>query len=221
MNDLQDTLIRGGATVVGFADLAPLDEEISLGFPRAVSIGIALRPDLLAGTRHGSTAECRAHVAEVYVRLGELAEQTVRELRSRGATAIAPDVTRQGRFSHKVAVTRSGLGWIGRSALAVLPQYGLSVRFVSVLTDAELPTGRPITKSRCGRCRACVASCPVESPSGRGWEVGVPTWELVDTGACRDHRAAELARTGSKGCYTCVLACPHTRAYLEREGFPL
>ena len=47
---LSDRLRGAGAVVVGFADLAPLDDETRQGFPRAVSFAMPLTPSIKACT---------------------------------------------------------------------------------------------------------------------------------------------------------------------------
>jgi hypothetical protein len=49
-NAVSDRLRDAGAVVVGFADLAPLDETTRQGFPRAVSFAMPLIPAIVAGT---------------------------------------------------------------------------------------------------------------------------------------------------------------------------
>jgi len=37
----------------------------------------------------------------------------------------------------KTIATRAGLGWIGKTALLITPQFGSAIRLNSVLTDME------------------------------------------------------------------------------------
>lgn len=68
---------------------------------------------------------------------------------------------------HKPAASPAGLGGIGRSCLSITLDYGLRVRFATILTDARLDAGSPIDE-RCGDCREfgegvcglCVYICP-------------------------------------------------------------
>jgi epoxyqueuosine reductase len=57
----------------------------------------------------------------------------------------------------------SGLGWIGKSCLLVTPDFGLRVRFVSVLTNAPLKTIDLIIEQKCNSCDECVKICSVKA----------------------------------------------------------
>ena len=120
----------------------------------------------------------------------------------------------------QTAATLSGLGWIGKSALLVTPQYGPAARWTSVLTDAPLPTGTPIIESRCGDCRACVDACPGDACSGRAWRQGARREEFWDVRACVAGMKKVNVRSSSVLgiCGICVGVCPYTLAYLKRGG---
>lgn len=46
---------------------------------------------------------------------------------------------------------------------------GFAVRLSSLVTDAPLPCGTPVTESRCGACAACTNACPGRAVSGELW----------------------------------------------------
>ena len=119
-----------------------------------------------------------------------------------------------------MAATRAGLGWVGKSALLVTPEFGPAVRLTTVLTDAPLPVGQPVTESRCGQCRACVECCPGAAPRGAAWRRGVGRDELLDVEACRRGVRDASARRGLDVlvCGRCIAACPRAQAWLRRTG---
>jgi epoxyqueuosine reductase len=57
----------------------------------------------------------------------------------------------RGFFSQRHAATRAGLGEFGFSGLVLTPQFGPRVRFVSVITEAELEPDPLITEKICFR----------------------------------------------------------------------
>ncbi|MDD5704925.1 MAG: hypothetical protein PHR35_03310 [Kiritimatiellae bacterium] len=68
---------------------------------------------------------------------------------------FAPDL------SHIHAAVAAGLGEIGWSGLAITPEFGSRVRFVSIVTDAELtPTPMYNGPKLCDMCGECVRHCP-------------------------------------------------------------
>jgi epoxyqueuosine reductase len=108
--------------------------------------------------------------------------------------------------SHKMAATRAGLGWIGKTALFVSARYGAAVRLTSVYTDAPLLAGQPVSESRCGSCRACVDACQVNAGRDVLWTAGMARDELYDEKACEVY----IERFDDVGgvCGICMAACP-------------
>ena len=225
MKDVKELLVLQGAALVGFADLAPAPEALRRGFPRAIAFGVALDPAIVAGIAEGPTQAYLDLYTRSNDRLTRMADEAARWLQGRGARAEARpasgDWDRQSLrapFSHKMAATLSGLGWIGKCDLLVTEPYGSAVRWSSILTDAPLPAGRPITESRCGECRACVDVCPGRACSGKPWKQGMAREEFWDPRACLAGMAKiNMERGTNVGiCGLCIAACPHTKAYLKR-----
>ncbi len=68
---------------------------------------------------------------------------------------FAPDL------SHIHAATAAGLAEIGWSGLAITPEFGSRVRFISIVTDAELvPTPMYNGPKLCDMCGDCIKACP-------------------------------------------------------------
>jgi epoxyqueuosine reductase QueG len=225
MNALTDWLISKGAAVIGFADLAPVPEDMRRGFPRAVSFGLALDPAIIAGIADGPTQEYLQLYHDSNKRLTQLSDETAAWLREKGYKAEArPSTgdwdkeTLRAPFSHKMAATLAGLGWIGKCDLLVTPDYGSAVRWASVLTDAPVEAGVPITESRCGDCHCCVEACPGKACSGKGWKQGMAREAFWDPRACMAGMAMINRERGTAFgiCGKCIAACPRTQAYIRR-----
>ncbi|MBK5252394.1 MAG: epoxyqueuosine reductase [Peptostreptococcaceae bacterium] len=118
----------------------------------------------------------------------------------------------EGFFSHKMAATRSGLGWVGKNGLLITPEFGPRVRLGTVLTDWPLPVSEPVTTSGCFSCDLCVKACPAVALSGKSWGVGMPRCEIVDAKACSDHMSKYYKYIGRGSvCGICIAACPKGR----------
>ncbi len=225
MKEVIDLLTSRGAALVGFADLAPLDDAARRGFPRAVSFALALNPGIIAGIAAGPTEDYCCEYDRTNDQLTAMANEAAALLESLGHRSQARPSTHdwdhatfRAPFQHKTAATLAGLGWIGKCALLVTPQYGSAVRWATVLTEAPLPTGQPITESRCGSCRVCADSCPGTACSGRNWRQGMAREEFWDHRAClRGMAKISTGRSNHIGiCGLCVAVCPHTQAYVKR-----
>ncbi len=227
-SELESILKEHGASLVGFADITQLPDEVTGGFPRAVSIGVALNPTIAREISEGPTRPYYAEYQRVNDLLAKLCERAAHILTEAGYRAEAVRATTEKfdpatlstRTQHKSIATRAGLGWIGKSALLITKEYGPAVRFGSVLTNAEFVTGESIDASHCGDCRKCVDRCPAGAIIGHNWSVGDPREAIYDAFACRD-MATKLS--GNQGivstiCGICINACPWTQRYISHES---
>jgi len=211
--DVERLALTSGASLVGFADLEGLAD-----LPRAVALAVRYAPEVFADPEHMPNPAFAGEFSRLDAQLRQLADQVAMRLRTEGYKAIgdpAPqdevDRTRWvASFSYKTAATRAGLGWIGKCDLFVSRELGPAVRLWSVLTDAPLAVGQPVTKSECGECRVCVDACPGGAANGRLWFAGLRREEFFDVFAChRSCREQERARGVERGgCAVCMAVCP-------------
>jgi epoxyqueuosine reductase QueG len=114
----------------------------------------------------------------------------------------------EGTISHKLSAHLSGLGWIGKSCLLITPEYGPRVRFSTILTDAQLHTGKPI-KNMCGDCRNCVDICPPGAFTGAAFDLSEPRDVRFRAHQCRDYTQRRAQQLGEGICGLCVYICPY------------
>ena len=221
--------LRGkGASLAGFADLGALPAATRHNLPRAVAFAVALDAEIVAEVKDGPTREYCAECERANDLLGELSRSTADLIRSHGFTAISSAATREGidwethstQLPQKTVATLAGFGWIGKCALLVTEQFGSAIRLNRVLTDAPLPTGMPVSESRCGDCRACVDACPGRAPTGDNWARDKYRDTFFDASACK-RAAVETAqrRTGivNTYCGICIATCPWTEQYINKS----
>jgi epoxyqueuosine reductase QueG len=180
----------------------------------------------MAQVQHGPTQAYAAEYDRVNLQINELAERLAAVLRDRGfqaqplAASVRSDpVNIRGDFPHKTAATRAGLGWIGRHCQLVTFKWGSWVRLGTVFTDLDLPTGRPVQRSFCGRCRRCVEACPAGALTGARWSPDLPRENILDVRAC-DHWKKENYRQYHEGhvCGICSAVCPFGLKLLKKSA---
>jgi epoxyqueuosine reductase len=181
-------------------------------YPTAISILMRLDPLVVRGLRHGPTPEYRQEYLRVNVALDDATDTLVDVFTVHGHAAerVPATLDEDGAariFPHKTAATSAGLGWIGKTALFVSPQFGPAVRLATVFTDLELPAGQPVRESTCGRCRACVDACPAGCGRDVSWRPGMSRELLFDAAACRHHMTL-LGEAEPQICGICIAACP-------------
>lgn len=229
--NLEQALRAAGATKVGFADLCGLPAHARQGLPAGIAIAVNLRPEIIVGIGSGPTTEYHEEYKRANTLLAHLATEAGSILRDAGYRAVFGRPTVSGAelgeglgtpLPHKTVATRAGLGWVGKCALLVTPEYGSAIRLVSVLTDAPLSPAEPIDSSHCSQCRACVEACPAHAVTGENWSAGKPREMILDAALCRS-TARDLAAAGGIDetiCGVCIAACPFTRRYV-RSNHPV
>ena len=234
MDKLKNRLRARGASLVGFATLEGLymhpknsDALAVPKYPRGVSIALALPREVAAGLAQRPTREYFNAYHELNDKLDALALFCAEYLRELGYAAHAQTVQSVVEFDvyatampHKTVAVHAGLGWIGKCALLVTPEYGSAVRLTSVLTNAPLPDAQPL-KPRCGGCMACTNACPAHAVKGELWSEERGREHIFDALACRK-KARELAADALHEqitlCGRCIGSCPYTRRYTEGYG---
>jgi len=181
--------------------------------PVAISMLMRIDPLVVRGLRHGPTEDYQEEYLRLNVSLDDATATLADALRVHGYAAERVAATGRSNgsrpFPHKTAATSAGLGWIGKTALFVSPEFGPAVRLATVFTDLELPAGEAITEGGCADCRACVDACPAGCGRDVQWRAGMPRDELFDAGACR-HQMTLFSDVEAQICGICIVACPYT-----------
>jgi epoxyqueuosine reductase len=221
-DELKEAARRLGATAFGVASVeamqaagceCPAPELARL--PRAISVGFRLSDAVMDSLVDRPTKLYAYHYRTVNAQLDRIALELTAMLQDRGYEALplpASQITdweaRRGQASHKVIAHFAGLGFFGLNNLIVNADYGARMRYVSVFTDAPLPTAKP-SDAGCGDCRECIPACPCGA-----------------IGASRDafdlERCAEQLRffrtkgnVGHDICGLCIKACVGPRRHAQ------
>lgn len=221
---LRDLLTGMGADLVGFADVCGLAPD---GYQKAVVAAIALPPEIIREIPVGPTPAYIQVYQDYNRRLEEMSRAAAAFLTGQGHRSLAlcgenapwSRETMASPFPYKTSATRAGLGWVGKCALLVTPEFGSAIRLTVALTDAPLAVSPPTETTRCGDCTACMEACPGHAVKGALWTAGLSREALVDIPSC-DQAARDLAEQTlgyrTTICGRCFAACPYTKAYLAR-----
>ena len=193
---------------------------LSPDYPIAIAMLMRVDQLVVRGLRHGPTRDYYEEYVRLNLALDDAAGTLVDVLRVQGHAAERIVATGGGEgcgnghrpFPHKTAATSAGLGWIGKTALFVSPQFGPAVRLATVFTDLDLPVGEAIAAGRCGDCRACVDACPAGCGRDVQWRAGMARDELFDAAACR-RQMTRFDNVDAQICGICIAACPYTRPH--------
>lgn len=207
----KETILNTGADFVGFAKI---ENQISLpeNLTTAVSIGIAYKTPIT----HLSAKELREYIASTKKKMSFVLEWAGQYLQQHGCKTWIPQISETtgnlaSVFSHKMAATISGLGWVGKNAIFISTQFGCGSRLATIFTDARVEYGEPITESQCGFCNKCVKACPCNAIKGNDWHTGISRDELIDPWLCKRYRDSFKDKLGfSHPCCLCIKSCPRS-----------
>ena len=224
---LKKYLLQNGAKEVGYAEIT--DFTTKPGLNSGVVFYLTYPAEIIKNMANAPTPEYLEELISINTRLDDLGMKCEEFLIDEGYEAYAQTKKRLGtdfgefnsfELPHKTIATRAGLGWIGKSALFTTLKYGSALRLSSVLTDAPLDYGKPILKSKCGKCELCKEACPGGAISGIAWNHTLKRNDFYDDKKCEKY--ALIASEENLGrpdtvCGKCIYACPHTQKYVKRS----
>lgn len=221
---IRQTVPDDGQHIWGLANLSGLLHPRYNGFKYGIAVGKRLDDGIMDSVAGGPNPaylelynETNRHLTGVVAGLGAgLSLLGVSNLPINPTSHLADPgqyiAPLRHTFSHKMAGTRAGLGWIGKSDLFISEAFGPRLRLATVLVDyLPEPLPAPVRESKCGACVLCVKACPAGALSGKLWNTAVDRDEFFDAFKCRD-KCDELclAATGVHQtiCGICISVCP-------------
>ncbi len=135
----------------------------------AVCVALRVSPTVLATLEDHPNRLYEHHYRQVNFALDRLGLALAEHIHRLGHSALPIPASQiidwenqRAHLSHKRVAVAAGLGWLGRNNLVVTPDCGAQVRLVTVLTDLELKTDKPLSRD-CGECRRCLETCPAKA----------------------------------------------------------
>jgi ferredoxin len=207
--EIIEILKQEGCNIVGFADLRKLPDSFDKarkGFDFGIVMGEAYSAEgLKQFLDSGNPDRFGNDSGDAYATLDRYNAALIKFLKSKKFKAIDKHLTTT--LTHKTVGTLAGLGWIGRCALLTTKAAGCGLRLTTVLTNAPVKCGEPITKSQCPpHCSECADICPANAIKNGLWEQGIHRDEFFDVKACRAFRNSQ-----DDFCGLCIAACPFTK----------
>ncbi len=212
---IEDWVKKEGIVVCGYAKLedVPLP-DLARGLTYGISLGYRLSKVIIESIVDRPTRDYLHHYRQINSLLDQTALKITSIIQQEGYNALpipASQITDwkeiRGSISHKLIAAKAGVAWIGRSSLAVTPDYGAKVRYVSILTDLPLLTTQPMDFG-CGDCKRCLEICPCGAIK--------ETWDKFDKKACLEQLKI-FAKSENLGthyiCGLCVKVCHQRTGY--------
>ena len=218
--ELKSILTQNGASIVGFSDLGDKAPEEFPHLRYAVTIVRRLSDTVVETIDGKPTIMYFHHYRTTNTKLDLLALDAVDFIEAQGYSALPIAASQstntdkdayRGVFSHKTAAVLAGLGFIGKNALFINPQYGSKLRLVTVLTDMPLSAEFPVITKGCGSCEICKNACPAKAITGNNYVYGEPRDTILDARRCSEHMKTYKDIGRGAVCGLCMRACPYNQ----------
>lgn len=218
-NNLKNFLIEIGASKVGYADVNGLAKEF-VDLPHGISLVLKIPKKAMFYIENEDYESYWSCFHTQIDKLTEISLKGEEYIKNLGYDAFALTMNRNecdmkkllSILPYKTIATKSGLGWIGRSALFVTPEYGSAVALGGILTNMPLEFGTPITDSQCDECENCQKACPVEAINPQKWNNRLNRKDIIDIETCREYIVDQYKN--GLGCTKCMCECKMTKKYL-------
>ena len=213
-------LEKNGVSKVGFADVNGLANKFT-NLPNGISLVLKLPHKTIENVINEDYTNYWKSFHSQINKLTEISLKGEEYIKNLGYNSFALTMNRNecdmkqllSILPYKTIATKSGLGWIGRSALFVTPEYGSAVILGGILTDTPLEFGNPITDSECDECNNCQDACPVNAINPKKWNNDLNRSDIIDIKACKDYIIDQYK--AGLGCAKCMIECKLTQKYLN------
>ena len=214
--EIRSFLLSKGVSDVGFARI---DNSDTGELKNAISIVVRLSDAIIDEIDGAPTPTYFNHYRTVNAFIDRMLLETGLFLQSNGynyitvaASQSMPGTPYNGRYSHKEAARKAGLGGIGKNSLFIHKKYGARVRLGTIFTDCPLEGEGEFTDNICTGCDRCVKACPSGAISGKAYEDGIKREDIFSPAVCSEYMKKQFQHIGRGAvCGICIKVCPYNK----------
>ena len=218
-NEIKEFLFSKGVSDVGFSYI---DNSDTGDLKYAVSIVVRLSDAIIDEIDGAPTPTYFNHYRTVNAFIDRTLLDLGMFLQGKGYRYITvagsqsmPDKPFAGRYSHKEAACKAGLGNIGKNCLFLHKKYGARVRLGTLFTDCPLQGEGASDFNPCLNCDKCVKACPSGAILGVRFEDTKIREDMFSPAVCSEYMKKAYQKIGRGAvCGICMRVCP---VYLGKE----
>ncbi len=211
--EIKEFLFSKGVSDVGFSYI---DNADTGDLKYAVSIVIRLSDAIIDEIDGAPTPTYFNHYRTVNAFIDRTLLELGMFLQSKGYRYITvagsqsmPDKAFSGRYSHKEAAHKAGLGNIGKNCLFLHKKFGARVRLGTLFTDCELHGDGISADNPCINCDKCVKACPSGAILGVSFENAKVREDMFSPAICSEYMKKAYQKIGRGAvCGICMQVCP-------------
>ena len=214
--ELKELLLSKGVSDVGFSYLGNANSgELQNGISVVVKLSDAIIDEIdvePTPTYFNHYRTVNAFIDRCLLEAGLFLESKGYKYITVAASQSMPGTPYTGRYSHKEAARKAGLGTIGKNSLFLHKKYGARVRLGTILTNCPVERDCELPQNVCNGCNLCVKKCPSGAILGGEWHEGVKREEIFSAAVCSDYMKQHFHHIG-RGvvCGICMKVCPQNK----------
>lgn len=211
--ELKELLLSKGVSDVGFSYLGNADTgELQYAISIVVKLSDAIVEEISdepTPTYFNHYRTVNAFIDRSLLEAGLFLERKGYKYITVAASQSMPGTPFNGRYSHKEAARKAGLGSIGKNSLFLHKKYGARVRLGTIITDCPVECDSKVENDICTGCDLCVKACPSGAILGTQWYEGIKREDIFSAKVCSDYMKKEFHHIG-RGvvCGICMKVCP-------------
>lgn len=194
-------------------------ENLLMGFPWAKSILIVAENYFFNKDRENKKLKISRYAwgDDYHFVLEKKLKRVLENLKKYNREIIGKVYVDTGPILEKAYAVESGLGWMGKNSLVIIPEVGSFVFLGLLILNAEFDHEQKKVESKCGKCTNCLEACPtgaLENPYVLNANKCISYFSIEKRGDFTKQES-EWLQDWLYGCDICQEVCPWNKKWAK------